>query len=888
VSFLFLAITLYVLTRTRQVWILPVLFALWVNLDAWFILGPLTLALYVIGSLGQRLAGQAPQHCPGKLALALLAGVAACLLNPYFYRAFTLPSELAYLAVRAGGILPDWMIAAGETVQGLIAGEEELARPQQLYRLLWLSPLSQTWRSQFGLGFNVAGLAYFPLLLLGLASFIVPALRNPREFPWPRLLVWLFFAFLSLVMARLIPFFAVVAGPIMVLNFQEYVPWLSMAGIRTQSRRPVLPRLATALVLLALIFLDWPGWLHTRIYPFDFNAGRRVGWDVHFDPSLKQAALRLDELHKRGVIRNGFAFSPDVACYCAWFAPDVKGFIDYRLQLFADRAKSFARIRPRLASYALDNRPDLKAAALAEWRGLADQFDINYLVATNFSRGNSANLTRLAAGACWIDPEHWPWLYGDGRTLIFGWNLTGADTPLRREALALNKLAFGTVAETDRAPAAGALPPEGLRNFWTLYLEGSGGTSLALDAAEQFQIFHKLSLDQLQLKYVRLAPWLVMHGPASLAGVVPWSASLPPAMLTMSMYPVLGAPAAPVLSMREIRRALAQDPFDPSAYEVLARAVDLEGRLQEDLWQAYPQLTSRRKLRQLQTIAAWKGCLTLRPNDFRAHEALFVIYERLQYLDVALEHLSGLVANWRPPPVLTAQAQQQVERQIKAIEAHYQQLTKEVRKRQDDYDLRATGLPATQKVDLALGNGLVRRALQALQQANPNQLSPAESFGLTLQQINLRLNLGDFHEVNSNISSLKALGNDYYRAELECAAIAGDYDRADTALRELLNRLALKRRLPRLALIQLMKLAPSPIFTEPFTLAAFDSTGDMVLLLHQAADCHFLRGVLALERGDTRLAEAAFRQMLDLLAVGLAHADRPVAEHYLKLIRDNK
>src|SRR5262249_17352005 len=63
VSMLFVAITLYVLDRvglfgfkqaktpeeargeTRWLWCLPPLFALWANLDAWFILGPMLVAL---------------------------------------------------------------------------------------------------------------------------------------------------------------------------------------------------------------------------------------------------------------------------------------------------------------------------------------------------------------------------------------------------------------------------------------------------------------------------------------------------------------------------------------------------------------------------------------------------------------------------------------------------------------------------------------------------------------------------------------------------------------------------------------------------------------------------------------------------------------------------
>jgi len=64
-SFLFLALTLWLLSTSRpdegeqgmnggkRIWWLPPLFALWANCDSWFILGPLSVALYLGGELIQ-------------------------------------------------------------------------------------------------------------------------------------------------------------------------------------------------------------------------------------------------------------------------------------------------------------------------------------------------------------------------------------------------------------------------------------------------------------------------------------------------------------------------------------------------------------------------------------------------------------------------------------------------------------------------------------------------------------------------------------------------------------------------------------------------------------------------------------------------------------------
>src|SRR5262249_50909354 len=114
-SFLFLGITLYVLNRPSRLraqqsqasvpltsyWLLVPLFALWVNLDNWFLAGPLAVALYLLGAVVQRTFApirtgpDAPEPSEvRKLAFVLAAGVAACLLNPHHYHVFMVPPEL--------------------------------------------------------------------------------------------------------------------------------------------------------------------------------------------------------------------------------------------------------------------------------------------------------------------------------------------------------------------------------------------------------------------------------------------------------------------------------------------------------------------------------------------------------------------------------------------------------------------------------------------------------------------------------------------------------------------------------------------------------------------------------------------------------------------------
>jgi hypothetical protein len=264
-SFLFLGLTLWLLSARRSNgkhfwWLLPPLFALWVNCDSWFLLGPLTVALYLVGeSIQQWQSSRAGQPDRGQgelgtLGVVLLIGLAACLLNPHHVHAFTLPPEF--------GLTP-----AGDLIEG---------DPQ--FFAVFLSPLRKEYYEP-RLGLSVAGLAYWPLLLLGLASFVFVLGRAP----WGHLLVWVGFALMSLYNTRAIPFFAIVAGPITALN------WLDYAAQRLGSE----PRLTTAwrnwslggrtltvLLGLALLIAAVPGWLQSQ------PQFRRIGWDVRVDPSL--------------------------------------------------------------------------------------------------------------------------------------------------------------------------------------------------------------------------------------------------------------------------------------------------------------------------------------------------------------------------------------------------------------------------------------------------------------------------------------------------------------------------------------------------------------------------------------------------------------------------
>lgn len=210
-SFLFLGLTLWYLEcaarepgadekgrRPVGLWWLPLLFVLWANTDGWFLVGLVAVALYVAGeALQARLSpGGAAPGSVRRLGLVLGLSAAACLLNPSLYHVFLdWPAELSFMRP-----IP------------LLAQDNE-------FRGIFLSPFDRLYWQNASFGASVAGLAFFPLVLLGILSFAV----NRRGWRWSRALTWL--AFFGLAAWRLpaVPFFAVVAGPITALNFQDAV-----------------------------------------------------------------------------------------------------------------------------------------------------------------------------------------------------------------------------------------------------------------------------------------------------------------------------------------------------------------------------------------------------------------------------------------------------------------------------------------------------------------------------------------------------------------------------------------------------------------------------------------------------------------------------------------
>jgi hypothetical protein len=965
-SYLFLGITLLVLTRAGNgPDRLPVLFALWANLDVWFILGPLTVALFLVGGWIGRLLGAGRKvevNNLRRLSLVLVVGLAACLVNPSGVYVFALPADLAYLVVQLTGPMPSPFLAGGTSLY-------ELAQVDPSQVPLFTPLLSAYWQPNYGL--NVAGISYFVLLGLGILSFLLAAPVRTRgrdeELPIgfaPRLVVWLVFTLLSLLLERLIPFFAVVAGPITALNFQDFAQETFGTKVRTAGPWRLWSlggRLATVAVFLGLLFLAWPGWLHAL--PDDARYTHRIAWHIYEDPSLRQAAQRLAELQQSGKLAHGFNINPDMISYLAWFSPGCRGFLDRRSALFAGVAEQYGQTRKALLEegeyFARAGQKPPLPPPHHDWQHVFKARNISYVIASGPSRDRSAlaNLTL----AFWIDRGSWVPLYLDGQTSIFGWTGDGVNSFAGLE-WDLNRLAFGPVPEDSRAPLQAPIPPDEPRSFWRHYWLGPPAEPLDVATAQQYCSLYQNVAARWVLPFLACWQTTCWTGPVGASGVLPGSVYGPVAAASYVRLPqnVLlknsprfagktmlrpvdcGPPGAAILAVRSARRAVAESPENPLANFVLAAAYDQLWKYQEQYWVPLQRLGSapdfrridlfdRQTLRTLQFIAALTHCVNLDkgPPDLQlmqCHQELCDIYLSMHFLDLALEHLGQAREILADIPLQTKQ-KANLARQREELDRRYKALSEEVKRRRDYFDLKTSEGKQTVlgRFEVALlapyhttneknepeedpyGLGLARLALEILHQANVSSLPEEQKAVYARFDLTLLMLMGRVREAREGlVPGLKEVLPEYEVFRYVLGAVIGDYQQADDALAHLEQGAATFDRRARQQwqsdlearrTFYLLTLG----FHPPLPFLPIAGVGQYVnqqqfirrlpavpLLRDQQGALAALRGLLALEQGNTQAAREHFRRALRTQGPQTFFANRPIVDRYLELLNKNQ
>jgi tetratricopeptide (TPR) repeat protein len=880
-------------------------FVVWINVDEWFLIGPLLVALFW---LGERLGGE--RRTPGWLAPA---GLAVCLLNPHTWHAFTLPAELSPVTWSSG------------------------LRQDERFGALFASPWQSAYRSA-ALDLNAAVLAYFALTFLGLLSFLLErqALRG-----W-RLVVWLAFALLAAWQARAIPFFAVVAAPITSLNVQDFLAQRRRAGAPSRAARfaSLCGGVLLSLGLLALIFLPWPGWLAGR-----GRAERPVGWGVQAEPSLQRVAETLHDWRSRGLIAPDeriFSLSPEVARYSAWFSPGEKHFFDHRYPLFGGPARDYLEV-----CQALEGPPASRSGrkADADWREVLRRHKVAIVVLYDRAPGRLfAALHRLAG-----DPNEWTLLNVAGQAVIFGWNEARPPGGFKSLAFDPDRLAFGPADARSRGelPAAPDQGPDRLKppaDFQArLRRRASPPTWESSAATLYLHYFHDSEARQQQR---RLARSLGVCA-ASLAGLPAQGAGATLVALQLFssrhlLLPTDGSstflvrdqlgpffrhlvdrpPALPLLAVRAARRAVAADAPDSNAWLRLGQAYLLlrNATCERSAEGLLPPLA---QLRFIQAVTALEQAVGLDPDLEAAHHELGYLYGESNALDMALEHRRAELRISRRAGVRRGETAEEWAHRLELLERDAARIEETIKGSRDKYDAASRSLQGkrVEQARVALQLGLARQAADDVLLPYPADLLGPPGIKLELEVL---LSLGRADEVRAILSEEAMVGSkhvlpyydiaaprtpggaplyvlpyslrSYEWLQTLAAAALGDYAEARLSLRALRaalqagsERLKQQRQLERggWQLVVGLFSSPSPLpllfsaqalglsLQRKAALAATERD-----LGAQQADLCVLEGLLALEQGATDDARSAFLQA-QRLGASTPFAAAPIVGGYL-------
>ncbi len=629
-------------------WRMPAIFGavcwIWACTDSFFLLGPLTLALVLVGERihGKLMAGQpapdgtddpfwaAPPH--EALVRGLLAGVAGALLNPMFL----------------GALIRSPLDALGQLIpfELTFGWEDHFAGDTALIGLP-LSPLSSQYFDNPERGDNVPGYCALALFLAGGLLLGVGFARLRAT----HLALWFGFIAFTLLHYRFIPFTAVVAIPLAAAQLNGLARF-RLGGTFDPKTKMLLNlsgigRILTVTVLILLIGETVPGHLHARISQTALAYNRRVSWGIEGDSGLARSAKLIAQWRSEGSLApdsRALTSFYDFGDYCAWFAPRERVFLNSRFRFHRSELIDLAAIRRELRTKpgsgdATETASPLKAMAdkhRADLYVLGQAYQrmrVQELVQvrTDFARGGVRN--RSASSI----------LHLDGRVSI----IARIDTA--SGLAAAQKISFSP--ERDAFEPDSLVVPDGkaeapkiaVESWIADYLDRPQVGSLSTDDAQLFVDLGKLTsseADQL---------WMFNREMAIKSG---WAAGP-----TIGFYfePPPRSPggeelAYPILANRAARRAISETPDDPEPYRFLAEAYALGAQAaanpDENLLQ---EMTARRRFLDRVPTASNRGdnLLRLAQDDTLT---LFLMHLDAGQFDTALEMLTKANAKIKGAP----------------------------------------------------------------------------------------------------------------------------------------------------------------------------------------------------------------------------------------------
>jgi hypothetical protein len=587
-SIFLLSATLFILFRfphRRNSWRFPlaigIVFWVWAQVDTWFFLGPLALALALLGEFIQtrffapqpdRDSSSGPEPL-GKLPdvpsllKALVVGLLACTLNPHHIRIWELPFEL--------------MGTQGVEADGRI-------------RQILYYPLNKIYFQSSALGMNLNGLAYGTLFVGGgvVLGFGVGRIR------FSHLALWLGFALLSLLSIFAIPFFAVVAIPLVAGQLNALSSQFKLRSWDDPKTKFLLlgsgvGRVICLILISSACVLAWPGWMQPESVNPAFN--RRVGWGIEPDPGLVRAAQQLQSWRESGLLepsKRGVITSYELADYCAWFAPLEKVYVNGDFNHHLKELPSYFAIREGLG---FTDHANAKEAG-----AVLDKLGAEYLVLSSVQIDPPVWRMRtfLYSLNLWLDTDHWsPW-YFDGRSAVSGWR--SAPDSKQPDFLDMRidpvVLAFGPGVE--RLPATSVKPVPPVEGWAGEFIHGVVITPPGVDEAIGWQFLRGLTgqqhdvAEQLSELFCLLAP--------SPTGFTHHRLTMR-RLGNLRRPPPQSLDAIPFLALRAARRAIAADQDNPDSYYALYQAL------------TNPELPIADGERTIAQVTALRQCLSRMP-----------------------------------------------------------------------------------------------------------------------------------------------------------------------------------------------------------------------------------------------------------------------------------
>jgi hypothetical protein len=860
-SYLDLALLLLVLncsTCNCRPWLRPLLVGLiqihWVNHDGWFVLGPVTVALWALGTF---LMPRGESANSGSVLIVLVVSIVACLVNPHLHRVFVWPDDL----------VPSFWPAE--------------VRDNPFFRSYVANPFDGTYLQLAGPG---PFAALYALIVVGILSFVVTI----KQLNASRLLIWLALVAGACWRTRMVPFFAIGATPLVVMNFQDALARLTGEQIRIWR---LFGSVAVLLIVAAAGFAAWPGWLGPRFN--DPLRAARVNPILESDRGLQ---IICDQVRDwQWLTPNDRSFSPtvDAAHYLAWHAPNARSFIDSRWRLFGHVVADFLSARNVLNKLA-DGSP----VQPKELSRILDQHQVNYVVLNGNERRDDVG----AARALWTDPDNWPMWALAGRATIFG---RGSSPHHRLDA---GRLAF----EPQAAAPLPAFPTTNFDEltFWDRYRQGIPSRQLELEQALSWLEFGNVAVALDARDHLAAQLWgfasSIGSGTANVLGLTPIH-PLPFMQLVgsgLSSNRVFGhddrvnnSSAGFVLALRNARLAQYKSPGDPIVYFSLSGAQQ--------------PLEMPATLRLLRTGTTWTQFQARLPiaaaqgrvypdAAFAAANELFRWHLQGQHRDLAAAAARECL-RWLPQAVGTIPDDKAREQAAQSYRKQLDELESDLRRRREVLELRFANQPMPVRFGAALQLQMPGEAIAEFRRA-ASEPNAKISLDDAARYIDVLVRTGQAEDARNLLMTTQfyplagvepRLQPEFRRLHVWAAAAAGDIAHARLELPKLIHDL----RNARSEGIKQANMVVAEIITglngetapwvnimtlAPSLAAAF---GPLQSTVTQEADYEVWSGFLALEEGDTRAASRAFDDLLLPAANRQRTPAHDIAELYHRLLK---